>query len=52
MKHNRHLDNCAPPCDYEGARVSTPLGVLSLHTHIQGLPKTSKMREAITPEPL
>ena len=27
-----HLENCAPlPCDYEGARVSTPLGVLSLH---------------------
>ena len=23
-----------PPCDYEGARVSTPLGVLSLHIYI------------------
>ena len=26
MKHNRPLETCASPCDFEGARVSTPLG--------------------------
>ena len=34
----------------EGAK-SRPPRVLSFNTHIHGLPKTSKMREAITPEP-